>query len=159
MVKNDLYKSNYQALKKQLSQESITHKIQLRDLTLYWKKQCEDASLSLNALTDEIESLKALRKRLSTKLQQALFSQYEFLNSKNESKNLVDIFSALPAHIPPAGSGDCAAPKLLQYAFYHELQPIAMAHHIKKSESWINLRLSQCVWRIAVGHFEKTLKY
>lgn len=124
---NTLSKVDYQDLKKALSQESIAHKIQLRDLILHWKEKCETIEHPLLELTNEIDNLKVLRKKLSTKLQQKLFSQYTFLNIKGESKNLVDIFSVLPEHIPPAGSGDCAAPKLLQYAFSHQLQPIAMA--------------------------------
>jgi len=40
---------------------------------------------------------------------------------------LSDIFKNTVYQVPPAGSGECAAPKLLQYAFKHGMQPLALA--------------------------------
>jgi tRNA pseudouridine32 synthase/23S rRNA pseudouridine746 synthase len=85
------------------------------------------AQLALAKLSDEIAHLKALRKTLSAELQKRIFQQYRFLNISGIEKNLIDIFKDTPRIIPPAGSGDCAAPKLLQYAFKWGLQPLAMA--------------------------------
>lgn len=59
--------------------------------------------------------------------QDYIFSQYEMLNISGEKKNLLDIFAETPLKYPPSGSGDCCAPKLLQYAFSHSLQPVCMA--------------------------------
>jgi tRNA pseudouridine32 synthase/23S rRNA pseudouridine746 synthase len=59
-------------------------------------------------------------------LQKTLFEKYQFLNQQKEEKGLLDIFNN-PAIKPPAGAGDCSAPKLLQYAFQNHLTPIAMA--------------------------------
>ena len=76
---------------------------------------------------ENIKQLKLLRKQLSDNLQQWLFSQFEMLNADGESKNLLDIFSGTAAKIPPAGSGECCEPKLLQYAYKHGLKPLQMA--------------------------------
>lgn len=76
---------------------------------------------------ENIKQLKLLRKQLSDNLQQWLFSHFEMLNADGESKNLLDIFSDTAAKIPPAGSGECCEPKLLQYAYKHGMKPLQMA--------------------------------
>src|SRR5690606_10077994 len=75
----------------------------------------------------EIYQLKELRKEKSAALQQRIFEQYTFLNINKEQKSLCQIFNEDLGIFPPAGAGECAAPKLLQYAFLNDLKPIAMA--------------------------------
>ncbi len=75
----------------------------------------------------EIKQLKTKRKNHSIELQQQLFEHYHCLNSKGESKNLLDIFKDASYKNPPAGAAECATPKLLQYAFLHQLKPLAVA--------------------------------
>lgn len=74
-----------------------------------------------------IESLKKERKLRSAALQTWLFSQFRMLNARGEARDLNDIFRDTPAGMPPAGAGECAAPKLLQYAYLHGLTPVSMA--------------------------------
>ena len=74
---------------------------------------------ALDTITSKIAKLKKQRKARSKNLQKKLFSQYQFLNADGATKDLNAIFAELPEHIPPAGAGDCAAPKLLQYAYSH----------------------------------------
>ncbi|MEZ4688479.1 MAG: pseudouridine synthase, partial [Bacteroidia bacterium] len=81
----------------------------------------------LEAFTAKIASLKAERRRKSAALQERIFEQYQFLNKDDERKNLRQIFTEIGVDRPPSGAGDCAAPRLLQYAFSHDLKPIAMA--------------------------------
>ena len=74
-------------------------------------------------------------KELSLKLQLWLFQQYRLLNARGETKDLVEVWqdyyntprirSRYP--LPPGGTGDCCAPKLLQYAYLHHLKPVCMA--------------------------------
>lgn len=71
--------------------------------------------------------MKEERKTKSNSLQNQLFDQYQFLNKFNQKKGLLDIFSNTSFQQPPAAAGECAAPKLLQYAFQNELEPICMA--------------------------------
>jgi tRNA pseudouridine32 synthase/23S rRNA pseudouridine746 synthase len=53
-----------------------------------------------------------------------LFEQYKFLNQELKFKDLKAIFEN---EIPPSGAGDCAAPKLIQYAFKNEYALVCMA--------------------------------
>ena len=79
--------------------------------------------------------LKQRRKAMSEDLQLWLFRQYRMLNARGETKDLVDIwrdYHSTPRlrerfPLPPGGSGDCCAPKLLQYAYLHGLRPLAIA--------------------------------
>ncbi|WP_413472267.1 pseudouridine synthase [Shewanella baltica] len=110
-----------------LSQESINEKNQLRDIKRYWDERIHTISQALSQLTDERDALRQQRKRLSAALQQKLFEQYRFLNIKGTEKSLNGIFNGTVELTPPAGSGECAAPKLLHYAFKHGLKPLAIA--------------------------------
>jgi tRNA pseudouridine32 synthase/23S rRNA pseudouridine746 synthase len=56
-----------------------------------------------------------------------LFAHYRFLNRNGTEKNVLEIFESSTQGNPPAAAGECAAPKLLQYAFKHQLKPIALA--------------------------------
>lgn len=92
---------------------------------------------------NNISRLKQLRKQLSDALQQWLFAQFRMLNAQGEEKDLLEIFRdtaledqpnlsllskrAALKMVPPAGSGECCEPKLLQYAFRHHLKPLQMA--------------------------------
>lgn len=110
-----------------LAQQSVDDKNQLKSLKQYWLDLITTEQQKLTLLTDEIEALKSKRKRLSTRLQKKLFTQYRLLNSAGVEKDLMELFQKTRSPIPPAGTGDCAAPKLLQYAFMHQLKPLTMA--------------------------------
>ncbi|MGL5046754.1 MAG: pseudouridine synthase [Shewanella sp.] len=110
-----------------LNQESINEKNQLRDIKRYWDERISDVSHALTLLTDKRDALRQERKQLSAALQQKLFEQYRFLNIQGVEKSLNGIFNGTVELTPPAGSGECAAPKLLHYAFKHGLKPLAMA--------------------------------
>ena len=76
-----------------------------------------------------------LAKQLSQELQCWLFHQYQLLNARGEVKDLVEIWQSYydkpklrqKFPMPPGGTGDCCAPKLLQYAYLHGLKPVCMA--------------------------------
>ncbi len=76
---------------------------------------------------NKIVALKTQRKNMSDTLQQWLFSQYDMLNALGEKRNLLSIFADTAQRVPPSGAGDCCAPKLLQYAYLHDLRPVCMA--------------------------------
>ena len=88
----------------------------------------------------EIENLKTIRKKYSIALQNEIFDQYYFLNKAGEEKSLREIFKHVGSKNPPSGAGECAAPKLLQYAFLHHMKPLALAEfwwgQSPKSETW-----------------------
>lgn len=110
-----------------LNQESINEKNQLRAIKRYWDQRINAVSQALTQLTAQRDTLRQTRKQLSANLQQKLFEQYRFLNIHGAEKSLNGIFNATVELTPPAGSGECAAPKLLHYAFKHGLKPLAMA--------------------------------
>ena len=78
-------------------------------------------------LEGAIDGLKRERRRRSDSLQRWLFAQYRMLNARGEERDLIDIFGSYVHTLPPAGAGDCCAPKLLQWAYAHGLRPVALA--------------------------------
>ncbi|WP_166420403.1 RluA family pseudouridine synthase [Pseudoalteromonas sp. Z1A8] len=123
----ELSESDFEQLKNKLAGQSIVEKKQLLALKAYWQNIIESLQQTHTNITDEIAHLKKRRKTLSKSLQKKLFAQYQFSNANAEVTDLNAIFAALPEHTPPSGAGDCAAPKLLQYAYKHDLKPLAMA--------------------------------
>jgi tRNA pseudouridine32 synthase/23S rRNA pseudouridine746 synthase len=90
--------------------------------------------VEIKLIEDEIEqresaikSLKNERKTKSEALQKRLFELFVVNNARGERRNLYDIFTETEHRVPPAGAGECSAPKLLQYAYTHDLQPVAIA--------------------------------
>lgn len=86
-----------------------------------------EAESAVAALTSEIEQLRCERRQRSADLQMALFREFRMLNAKGEVKDLCELFAPTPQLTPPAGAGECAAPKLLQHAYLNGLRPVAMA--------------------------------
>ena len=76
---------------------------------------------------DQLDFLKLERSKKSAALQQEIFKQYTFLNQASNKKSLLEIFKNTIYLFPPSAAGECAAPKLLQYAFLNQLKPICMA--------------------------------
>ena len=117
----------YTTFSEVLAKESLETKYFFNNVNRYWEHVLNAIKEQSSAFTNEIELLKEQRKTKSALLQQYLFEQYQFLNSKKEVKNLSQLFANTIEKNPPAGSGECAAPKLLQFAFLNDLKPIAMA--------------------------------
>jgi tRNA pseudouridine32 synthase / 23S rRNA pseudouridine746 synthase len=110
-----------------LNHESARHHFEWKDQNRHWKQQIAEAQGVYEAFGAQIRALKEIRKRKSGELQELLFREYHFFNAKGERKNLKTIFQDILDGVPPAGAGECAAPKLLQYAFLHQLKPVQMA--------------------------------
>ena len=107
--------------------ESQFQKAELRRLKQRIKAQIECLQAELNVQEKAMTDLKNKRKRLSDALQRWLFQQFEILNARGERRNLLDIFAPTPQRTPPAGTGECCAPKLLQHAFVMGYRPLSMA--------------------------------
>ena len=107
--------------------ESQFQKAELRRLKQRIKAQIECLQTELNVQEKAMTDLKTKRKRLSDALQRWLFQQFEMLNARGERRNLLDIFAPTPQRTPPAGTGECCAPKLLQHAFVMGYRPLSMA--------------------------------
>ena len=92
------------------------------------RKAMEQADSTFNTQHSTfLKSLQRKRKQMSDELQRWLFAAYRMLNAKGEERDLIDIFREYTHAMPPAGAGDCCAPKLLQYAYKHRLRPVCMA--------------------------------
>ena len=115
--------SDLQLLNFELSEASKQESILLKKMTKYWKLTLQTLEEKVAVFTTEIYQLKEVRKAKSSQLQQKLFAEYSFFNQYKETKSLGEIFN----NNPPAGAGECAAPKLLHYAFQNDLKPICMA--------------------------------
>lgn len=111
--------------------ESQFEKAELKRLLKRLNSEIELKKSEVLLYENKISELKAERKERSLKLQSWLFRQYKMLNAKGDEKDLLDIFNDYNNIIPPAGAGECAAPKLLQYALKNGFKPLQMA------EFWI----------------------
>ena len=110
-----------------LIRESQYQKAEYKRLEKEWKKRLEELETEVRHFDIEIERLKTERKERSAALQRKLFEQFRMLNALGEVKDLYTIFEQTVQKVPPAGAGECALPKLLQYAYLHQLKPLAMA--------------------------------
>ncbi len=118
--------SDFKLLSQKLKQESYNDQFFYKELHEYYQVKIDKIAQILEVFEKEIKTLKERRKEKSNYLQETLFKNYAFLNRQKEAKSLLDIFNE-PNIKPPAGAGECAAPKLLQYAFANNLIPVCMA--------------------------------
>ncbi len=123
----ELSEADFAALKTQHNQESINDNFLLREYTVYLNEKLQIVRANYDELEFPIAERRAKMKKMSFALQSWLFEQYNFLNIDCERKNVIDIFKHKLPSIPPSGAGDCAAPKLFQYAFLNGLKPIALS--------------------------------
>jgi len=110
-----------------LRKESIAEQSFYKNQRAHWKLQQDKLEIEIAPMLNEINSLKLDRKNQSSELQQQLFDNYIFLNNLGKQKNIGEIFSDTYTQKPPSAAGECAAPKLLQYAYLHGLHPITIA--------------------------------
>lgn len=111
---------------KAMIRESQFQKAEYKRLEKRLKEEVQQQAEELEKIEQFIRQLKQERKTRSAALQQKLFEQFRMLNAKGEVKDLCELFKDTPQGTPPAGTGECALPKLLQYAYLHRLKPLAM---------------------------------
>mgnify|MGYP001560809711 CR=1 FL=1 len=126
-AKAELAPEAYGQLEAALVKESLDDQFDFKRLAKKWRSDLSKSKEDLDALLNAIRDLKKERKYSSASTQANMFNHYQFLNQSGESKSLLSIFDHTESKIPPAGAGECAAPKLLQYAYLNKLKPIAMA--------------------------------
>lgn len=108
-----------------LIRESQFEKAQLKRLKTGWEEKICEIRKEIAGIQDRIRELKSKRAAMSDELQKWIFSQYIVHNNYGEEKSIGEIFSDLGL-IPPGGTGECAAPKLLEHAYRNGLRPLAM---------------------------------
>lgn len=107
--------------------ESRFQKAELKRLRNRIDSEIESCKKQLNIHEDEIAQLKNQRKFMSEALQERIFTLFSVEDARGNHSTLTDIFASTEGKLPPSGSGECCAPKLLHYAYTHHLQPLCMA--------------------------------
>ncbi|MDX9704752.1 MAG: pseudouridine synthase [Weeksellaceae bacterium] len=125
--KERLSETEYAELEADLIKQSYRDQYELKVKIQNQKEKTEDFTQKIEVFEQQIEQLKKERREKSSELQNQLFAQYSFLNQFKKNKSLGEIFKETVFEKPPAAAGECATPKLLQYAFLHDLQPISFA--------------------------------
>lgn len=144
---------------KELAQQSVYDKWRLKDFTRQWQQSIGRLQTKRDGLNAHIAEVKLQRKTLSADLQNRIFSQYQFLNQDFVPKSLLDIFADTALKTPPAGAGECAAPKLLHYAFQHNLIPLALAEFWWGASPKSEVKKHQQFYPACIGKCQPILKH
>jgi len=115
------------AFEEDLIKQSLRDKHEFRVFSEKIEQKRIELKTQIEQFESQISALKEERRIKSNSLQNQLFDQYQFLNQAKVKKGLRAIFEHTAFQTPPAAAGECAAPKLLQYAFANDLTPICMA--------------------------------
>lgn len=112
-----------------LVRESQFQKAELKRFERSGRQRLETLKAELDDYQTELNALKQERKQRSYVLQMRLFDEFRLLNANGEVKGICTLFRESSDHsdTPPSGTGECCAPKLLQYAYLNNLKPVAMA--------------------------------
>lgn len=124
---NNLNEEAITARSIELSRQSVADKKRLTELKKYWQQRVFEVEQTLAEKENAINERVKTRSKLSSQLQKMMFSEYQLLNADGDVAPMLSLFTDTVTRKPPSGSGDCAAPKLLQYAYKHQLKPICLA--------------------------------
>lgn len=125
-AKQELNREEQMELNETLDQQSKTAQIEHKKRLKEWKQKLSELEEKLTPFEKRIKELKAKRAKESAQLQNELFASFTFLNKRGKYKSLEEIFEQTSFGVPPAGAGECAGPRLFQYAFQQNLEPICM---------------------------------
>ena len=142
-----------------LIQESQIQKAEYKRLERKWKAELTQLETRIQKYEKQIQQRKQERKKRSAALQLRLFAQFNLLNARGETKDLCEIFAPTAQQVPPAGAGECAAPKLLQYAYLNQLRPIAMAEFWWGNSPKTEIRRHGYFYPACKGKCEPILKH
>lgn len=108
-----------------ITKESQFEKAEFRRIKAGWAERIAHTQSQLDEIRKGIAELKKLRAEMSDNLQDWIFRQYIVHNAAGEEISIADLFAS-KGLVPPGGTGECAAPKLLEYAYRHRMEPLAM---------------------------------
>jgi tRNA pseudouridine32 synthase/23S rRNA pseudouridine746 synthase len=120
----EMPEDDFKNFEAELASESLKRQHYVGHRKRFWQAEIEKCEKAVLPFTEQLNAFQEKRAKISADLQQQLFKAYQFLNAEGEIKSLLDIFTR---DQPPAGAGECAAPKLMNYAFANNLKPICMA--------------------------------
>ena len=125
-VRPTVSEEDFEGICERLASESIQGQLAFKHSSKEWLAEQEALVEKLDQFDTDIRDLKEERRLKSNALQREIFDHYTFLNANGESQVLSACFPDFDLRHPPSGSGDCCAPKLLQYAYKNELKPLAL---------------------------------
>ncbi len=142
-----------------LVRESQFQKAELKRLTARWQQRVVECEAAVTPFRESVAAMKEERKCRSAALQRWLFEQFKVSNGNGCEKSLLDIFAAHSGNIPPGGAGECAAPKLLQYAYRNALTPVAVAEFWVGESPTGEVRRDRCFYGACKSKCEPILGF
>lgn len=109
-----------------LLNQSRFEKAELRRIRQRHEERQREISEEIADYNRHIDELKSRRKAMSEALQERIFRLFIVSNAMGERRDLVEVFRPLGT-LPPAGAGECCAPRLLNFAYNNGLRPVCMA--------------------------------
>ena len=126
LAESELDSSAFELFCEELASESISSQVAFKHHARGLKNEMDSLQEDLDKKTQDIAQIAIDRKAKSNLLQREIFDQYRFINAHGDYEALSNLFPDFEERKPPSGSGDCCAPKLLQFAFKNGLKPICM---------------------------------
>ncbi|WP_343632182.1 pseudouridine synthase [Fluviicola sp.] len=154
---SNLNATELETLLEDLRKQSIREQYFLKDFTDSGKKKIAALTEVVDSFENQLNELREKRKNMSNTLQGEIFDSYYFLNAKKERRSLQSIFQNTIDHKPPAGAGECAAPKLLQYAFENDLKPVCLGEFWWGASPKSEVRVHKQVYPACRGKCEPIL--
>ena len=142
-----------------LIKASQFEKAELKRAQRAWQAKIVGKEYLLKIFTDKKALYVAERRSRSAALQQWLFRQFVMQNGRGEKRTLLDIFKEHRGCIPPAGAGECAGPKLMQYAYANSLHPLALAEFWVGESPVGEVRRDGCFYGACKSKCEPILTY
>jgi tRNA pseudouridine32 synthase/23S rRNA pseudouridine746 synthase len=116
-----------QAEEERLNNESKQEQLAFKHAKKKFQGELSQLETNLHRIEQTIQDLKTQRQQDSVNLQEKLFQAYELLNFNGETSTVWEVFKASASELPPSGAGECALPKLLQFAALHGLKPLCFS--------------------------------
>ena len=142
-----------------LIRQSQFEKAELKRMRCMWNAKVAEKEAAVASFKERIKALGVERRNRSIALQRWLFEQFAVLNANGEGKSLLEIFEEKLSALPPAGAGECAAPKLLQYAYRNSLKPLALAEFWVGESPVGEVRRDGCFYGACKSKCEPILGY
>ena len=142
-----------------LTKQSQFEKAELKRMRRNWETRIEEKAAVVTSFNERIKALGVERRNRSLALQRWLFEQFVVLNANGEGKSLLEIFEEKLSALPPAGAGECAAPKLMQYAYRNSLKPLALAEFWVGESPVGEVRRDGCFYGACKSKCEPILGY
>ena len=142
-----------------LIKQSQFEKAELKRMRRNWETRIEEKAAVVALFNERIKALGVERRNRSLALQRWLFEQFAVLNANGEGKSLLEIFEEKLSALPPAGAGECAAPKLMQYAYRNSLKPLALAEFWVGESPVGEVRRDGCFYGACKSKCEPILGY